>query len=161
MKNKLSDDKSIKNRIKTTPRKSILALYRLIFEEEGDRKNKSKQCEFSGFDFNEESDEYRDKVKYAARFPVGDLISIYIILGFHYANDIETLKRNIVHRLIDINSLVPVIDETDNSENNDGDSEHESLNGSDDGQNGEDVDDKEVQTEKARSASQRRVENKV
>lgn len=83
----LAQIESVKNRLKTAPRKSIGALYNLIFEEDGDRKNRSKLLEFAGFNFNRNSDGYRAKVEYAARFSVSDLISICNILGLDYTGD--------------------------------------------------------------------------
>lgn len=61
--------------------KIISALYKLIFETDGYRGNREKLHEFSGFDFDENSNEYSAKIEYAARLSVGDLISICNILG--------------------------------------------------------------------------------
>ena len=67
---------TIRQRIKTESPKSICVLYNLIFEDEGDRRNRSKLREFSGFEFQADSDEFRAKMKYAGRFSIGDLISM-------------------------------------------------------------------------------------
>lgn len=151
----LAQIESIKNRIKTAPRKSILALYKLIFEEDGDRGNRNKLREFSGFEFEMNSDEYSAKIEYAARFPVGDLISICNILGLDYTGDKETLRQKIVRSLINLNSLVPTNDETDDNNTEDDDDEDEEGAGTNENNN------EEIELEEAGSVPIKREKNKV
>lgn len=49
----LGEIESIQNKIKTSSRAEILALYRFIFENNGDRVNKEKVWEFIGFNFQD------------------------------------------------------------------------------------------------------------
>ena len=82
---KLVQIEYVEKQLKTAPRKGICALYKLIYEEEGDRRNRSKLREFSGFTFTDDSDEFRAKLEYSSFLSVGDLISICKILGLNYS----------------------------------------------------------------------------
>lgn len=66
----LSQIEPIRQCIKTASRKSMGVLYKLIFEEDGDRGNRSKLREFKGFKFRIDSDAFRNKMECAARFTV-------------------------------------------------------------------------------------------
>lgn len=82
----------------TTPttRPEILALHRLLFEEDGDRCNRQRLHEFTGFVFGIDSEEYRAKIDYAVRLGIGDLISIYNVLGLDYTGNKEQLRERII-----------------------------------------------------------------
>lgn len=98
---------SIRDKIKSASRPAIQALYKLIFEEEGDRTSRRKLREFSGFTFQDESNEYQAKFEYSNIFNVGDLTSMCNILGLCYTGTREKLRLRVIHALMDINSLVP------------------------------------------------------
>lgn len=102
---KLVQIENIEKQLKVASRSAIGALYRLVFQEEGDRKNRSKLREFSGFTFSDDSPEFRDKLDYASTFSVGDLTSICNILGLDYSSSQEQLGQKIIRALMDINSL--------------------------------------------------------
>lgn len=112
--------KYIEGQLKTAPRSAIGALYRLIFEEVGDRKNRSKLREFSGFTFSDDSEEFKAKLIFASEFSVGDLTSICNILGLSYSANKEQLEQNIIRALMDINSLVDSNSEVDVEDDKDG-----------------------------------------
>ena len=57
---KLVQIEYVEKQLKNAPRSAIGVLYKLKFEEEGDRKNRSKLREFSGFTFADESEEFRN-----------------------------------------------------------------------------------------------------
>lgn len=101
----LAQNKQIKDKIALASRKAIVALHRVIFEEEGDRGNRKRLREFGGFDFADESDEYRTKLEYATRLTTGDLTSICNILGLDYVGTKEQLLVRIIQDLINLNSL--------------------------------------------------------
>ncbi|XP_018378449.1 PREDICTED: protein DEK-like [Trachymyrmex cornetzi] len=128
---------SIRDKIKTASRPAIQALYKLIFEKEGDRTSRHKLREFSGFTFQDESDEYRTKFEYSNIFNIGDLTSICNLLGLNYTGAREELRSRVIHALMDINSLVPQDnqdedgeddDDADNEDTDDNVSQHSSNN---------------------------------
>ena len=130
----LAQIETIRQHLGTASRKSVGSLYNLIFEEGGDRKNRSKLREFAGLEFEADSDEFRSKLDYSARFSVGDLISICKILGLDYTGDKEQLRQKIINSLIDINLLFSqetnsdtADDDDDNNEESENDEEVESL----------------------------------
>ncbi|XP_033218094.1 protein DEK-like [Belonocnema kinseyi] len=117
---KLVQIECVKKQLRNAPRSAISALYRLIFVEEGDRKNRSKLREFSGFIFADESEEFRKKLDYASAFSVGDLTSICNVLGLSYRGNKEHLRLSIIRALMDINTLAEPNPE------NESEDEHES-----------------------------------
>lgn len=54
----------MKDYIKVAPLKVTRMLYKLIFEVDGDRNNRKRLREFSGFNFQINSDEYNNKFKF-------------------------------------------------------------------------------------------------
>ena len=103
---KLVQIEYVEKQLKTAFRKGISALYKLIYEEEGGRRKRSKLREFSGFTFTDDSDEFRAKLEYSSFLFVGDLISICNILGLNYSANKEQLRQNIIRSSMDISSLV-------------------------------------------------------
>jgi hypothetical protein len=59
----------IKENIRTAPARVIRALHNVIYEEEGDRSNRKRLRQFTGFDFEVGSDEFNDKLA----FVIGNL----------------------------------------------------------------------------------------
>lgn len=76
-----------------------------MFEEDGDRKNRQRLREFSGFHFYDDSEEYRNKMNYVSTLSFGDLTSICNILGINYEGNKEQVRERILKSLIDINQL--------------------------------------------------------
>lgn len=116
----LAQNPLIKAKLKTAPKTAIQALHKLIFHEEGDRGNRKRLREFSGFQFNDDSEEFRGKLEYASRLSTGDLISICNILGLDYTGTGEQLRERIVRGLIDITPIgLENIEDDDDDENHD------------------------------------------
>lgn len=103
----LGQIESVANKIRISSRPAVYALYRLVFEKDGDRTSRKQLRNFRGFDFNNASEEFRAKLAYTAVFSVGDLTSMCNILGLDYIGTKEELQQKIIRALIDINSLVP------------------------------------------------------
>ncbi|KYN05103.1 hypothetical protein ALC62_04006 [Cyphomyrmex costatus] len=92
----------VADKIRTSSRPAVYALYRLIFEKEGDRTSRRQLRGFRGFDFNDASDEYGGKLEYAAVFSIGDLTSMCNILGLDYTGSKEELRQRIIRALMNI-----------------------------------------------------------
>lgn len=124
---KLVEIENVKNQLRSDPRKAICALYQLIFEEKGDRKNRSKLREFSCFTFVDESKEFNAKLSYTSGLSIGDLTSICNILGLNYSANKEQLRQDVIHSLMRINTLADRDDESeiDDDENDDQDTSTE------------------------------------
>jgi len=97
---------SVRDKIRIASRPAIQALYKLIFEKDGDRTSRRKLREFSGFTFQDDSNEYRRKFEYSNTFNIGDLTSMCNVLGLSYVGTREDLRLRVVRALMDINSLV-------------------------------------------------------
>lgn len=126
---KLVQMKAIEKQLKVAPRNAISALYKLIFEEERNRGNRSKLREFSGFAFADDSPEFRGKIEYASAFSVGDLTSICNILGLDYSSSKEQLAQEIIRALMDINSLADTnsVNDTEDERDAEDDDENKQL----------------------------------
>ncbi|KYQ53825.1 hypothetical protein ALC60_05452 [Trachymyrmex zeteki] len=74
----------VADKIRTSSRPAVYALYRLIFEKDGDRTSRKQLRDFSGFNFDNASDRFREKLDYTNAFSIGDLTSICNILGLDY-----------------------------------------------------------------------------
>lgn len=96
-----------------------MALHKLVFEQDGDRGNRQRLREFRGFEFSENSEEFNNKLEYAARLSIADLTSICNVLGLDYTGDREALRIRIIHGLMDLNSLVSN-DDTDSENDGEG-----------------------------------------
>lgn len=104
----------VRAKIRTAPRMAIRALHRFMFELDGDRQNRDRLREFTGFTFTIESDAYRDKLEYASKLSIGDLIFMLNVLGLNYSGNNVDIRVRLMHGLIDINTLIN--DEEDNDE---------------------------------------------
>lgn len=120
---------SIKEKIKLSTRATITALHKMVFEEEGNRGNRQRLRECKGFSFREDSDEFRSKLEYASSLSMGDLISICNLLGIDYTGTKDQVRRNIIISLMDIDSLVPRLEDEDEAEERDDDDERRSEGG--------------------------------
>lgn len=133
-------------KIALSSRQAIVALHKLVFEVEGDRGNRKRLREFKGFTFKDESDEFNNKLAYAARLSIAELTSICNVLGLDFSGDKEELRIRIIKSIMDLNSLISNVEHSDDEdeddddegdENNDGDDnndvEEEEADGSDTG----------------------------
>ncbi|XP_043263448.1 uncharacterized protein LOC122403783 [Colletes gigas] len=106
--------------------KAIRAFHNLVFGSEGDRKNRSRLREFTGFEFTENSNEFQDKVTWVENiFTAGDLTAICSILRLDYNGDVQTVAHRICKHLTDLGLLEEAVhgnetedegDETDQDE---------------------------------------------
>lgn len=156
---KLGEIPAINQKIATASKTIITAMHRLIFEEDGDRNNRRRLREFNSFVFNDYSPEFRAKLHYAVRFPIGDLISICNILGIAYTGNAEELRGRIVRALMNVDDLKPAGDEDENDEHdgneNGGEDADEGNDGSEDDENAMN----ETQRTDERSERSRRYRN--
>ncbi|XP_046865867.1 uncharacterized protein LOC124459976 [Drosophila willistoni] len=78
----------ISGTLKTGKVDGIRALHKFIYESEGDRNNRKRIREFSGFDYDEAKAKYKAKAEYVRRnLTNGDLVSICNVLGIKYSVD--------------------------------------------------------------------------
>jgi len=95
----------IEKNISTAPMKVIQAFHKLVFGETGDRKNRSRLRNFSGFTFQDEGNEYREKVAFIQEnFMERDLITICNILCLDYGGLKEDIAKRIYNSLMDLYS---------------------------------------------------------
>jgi hypothetical protein len=87
---------TIKQKIAAASQAVIVVVHRFIFEEDEDRNNRRRLREFCGFEFNNDSVEFRAKLPYAVKFSIGNLISICNVLGIVYTGNAEQLRERIV-----------------------------------------------------------------
>ncbi|XP_070526694.1 protein DEK-like [Cardiocondyla obscurior] len=137
---KLGQVPAIKRKIGTASKTVVIAMHRLIFEEDGDRNNRRRLREFEGFQFRGDSPEFAAKMQYAVRFTIGDLISICNVLGIEYAENAEQLRERILRALLNIDALYPADDEEDRSGDDENDKDGAAKQDGSDGEE-EDVDD--------------------
>ena len=78
-------------------------LFHFIFQQDGDRRNRKKLRDFSGFDFQESSEEHTAKLNYANRYlEIEDVTSICNLLGLYY----KGTKDEFVYRISKLNPTV-------------------------------------------------------
>lgn len=130
----------IRQKIKTASTTAVRALHKFIFEEDGDRGNRQWLREFQGFKFREGAAEYVNKLEYVRRLTIGDLISCCNLLGLEYDGNKEELIARMCKSLIDLNSLVPVLNPEDvEEENEEVDEINEEENGGKDEESDEEI----------------------
>lgn len=119
----LSQITHIKENIYKATTKAIKAFHRLVFETDGDRKNRQRLRLFSGFGFTAGSDEYKNKLLFINdNFTGGDLALICNILNLDFTGDTSEVIERICCNLMDIKLLTATnIDE--DTEDEDGDDE--------------------------------------
>ncbi|XP_037806852.1 uncharacterized protein LOC119600595 isoform X1 [Lucilia sericata] len=90
----LGDFVTIRKNLSTAKRAVVVALHKLVFENEGDRQNRERLREFVGFDFTEEDEKFLEKTKYVKQnLSTADLVSICNILSLDY--DVDDLFLHI------------------------------------------------------------------
>lgn len=107
---------SIADKIRTSSRPAIYALYRFVFEKDGDRTSRKQLRAFRGFDFDDTAEEFRAKLEYSTIFSIGDLTSMCNILGLDYTGTKEELRQKILRALMNVETLVPHDDDDDDAE---------------------------------------------
>jgi len=114
----LAQIETIKQKIRTASTAATTALHKFIFGEEGDRKNRQRLREFSGFTFRKDTPQYVDKLESGRRLTIGDLISCCNV-GLEYNGTKEEIIVRILNGLMNLNTLTPVDDEDDVEEEDD------------------------------------------
>ncbi|XP_011705246.1 PREDICTED: protein DEK-like, partial [Wasmannia auropunctata] len=115
----LAQIETIKQKIRTASTAATTALHKLIFEEEGDRRNRQRIRDFQGFTFQKNTTEYAEKLEFGRGLTIGDLISCCNILGLEYNGSKEEIIARIVNGLMNLNTLAPTCDEDDGEEEDD------------------------------------------
>lgn len=87
--------------LRSSKKESIAALHKFVFESEGDRSNRQRLREFTGFDFAENDQRYGAKKEYAEdNLTQADLVAICNVLGIGYRDEdlhihiFRNLKKN-------------------------------------------------------------------
>lgn len=129
----LSDIRAVEYNIINEKAKTVKALYTIVFIEEGKtRLNRNQLKQFTGFDFNEDTDEFTTKLEEVNRnLSYPDLFSVCYVLDIDY----EGTKEEVSSR---IESYLCHLDEARDNEGN-----------QDDEDNNEEEQDKEKQNEQA------------
>lgn len=125
----LKDIEELAIALKSEKVTKIKLLHQLIFENEGDRKNRERLRNFSGFGLPPDSDELKSKVeKIIADFSLNQLITIANVLQILNEGNIEELTTRVVSSLNDLEILKCNIikDENSDTENVD-DEDNESV----------------------------------
>ena len=137
MAEKLSDIETIKQSLKTAKYQVIRALHKVVFgEEPNDRKGRQRLRDFSGFEFDRDSEEHREKLEFMNReFSEADLSAVCGVLGLDYGSK-ENVIGNICDGLMNLSLLNEKNDEEDDDDKDEDDDEND-----DDGQDGENNDD--------------------
>ncbi|GFS64422.1 uncharacterized protein TNCV_3955881 [Trichonephila clavipes] len=96
----LNDYPKISQSLKSSSTNNIKILHRLIFGENGDRKNRSRLREFSGFptDFNVEE----TKTKIIKEFTLKELIAVCNLLHLEFTTELESCCDIILTHLCDL-----------------------------------------------------------
>ena len=117
----LKDVSRVAEHLKLFPFRTVKILYRLVYEEEGDRSSRKRLREFAGFQFTDGSDEHRRKTEYIEKtFNDGELLSICAILGL----DTVALARDATQAILGLLMNISRADE-DEEEDDDDDEEEE------------------------------------
>ncbi|KAK9744312.1 hypothetical protein QE152_g7932 [Popillia japonica] len=115
----LKDVPSILTNIKTAKADVIKAFHKLVYESPGDRGNRQRLRDFSGFTFEISSDEYNVKCQYVKKnLSLGDLISICNILCIDYQGNEDEIINRICEHLINLDKLNTILAYDDEKEEN-------------------------------------------
>lgn len=124
----LKDIPSVLINLKVAKADTIKAFHKLIFEIQGDRANRKRLREFSGFTFEHNSDEYNAKLLYIkTNLALGDLIAVCNILCIDYKGNDDEIICRISNSLMDIGKL-----QADLISNNDDDEDEDVMQQEDD-----------------------------
>ncbi|XP_037958018.1 uncharacterized protein LOC119687677 [Teleopsis dalmanni] len=75
----------VSSSLRSSSKNIIIALHKFIYQEEGDRNNRKRLREFSGFDYDENDKAYASKCEYIKNnLTERDLVSICIVLNISY-----------------------------------------------------------------------------
>lgn len=126
---KLDQIEIVANNLKTSSKKAVTALHRLIFEQESDKSNKKRLREFSGLPFAKDSDEYKAKIAYVeANLSWADLVAVCNVLAIEYSETKRELSQRLCNSLIDLNSLNETNEAREEENEEESDTRSESSN---------------------------------
>lgn len=108
----------IKNSLCTARTNQIKLLHKVIFKTEGDRKNRNRLREFSGFNFTNESEDFKTKLQeIQTNFNLNDLVTISNLLCIDDSGNLAELAHRIVTYLSDITLLAENVLQNESDEN--------------------------------------------
>ncbi|XP_071052958.1 uncharacterized protein [Onthophagus taurus] len=131
----LSNNPTINANIKSAPAHAIKALNRLIFEYDGDRRNRQRLREFQGFSFDEDSDDFNNKLKYIKEnLTLKDLVACCCVLHVDFDSvTVDEIPKKVCMTLSDLNKLASSMKATEEHEkSNSGDKSNEEMQENDD-----------------------------
>lgn len=106
----LGDIRRIKEHLRIAPTKTIKSFHKLIFGSVGDRQNRQRLRQFTGFEFDTDSEQFETKVKYIRdNFSEKELISIGNLLIIDDDVTVDVLIEKICKALTDISALASVV----------------------------------------------------
>ena len=113
----LRGNPAIARSITAAPTKIIKAFHRLVFGDDGDRKNRDRLRNFEGFTFHDGGGAYHDKITFIQeKFKEGELIAICNILGLDYEGSKQGLAKRICNGLMNLNTLLKDNDDSDSED---------------------------------------------
>lgn len=121
----LGDIDRVEQNITKAPVKAVRAMHRMIYGQEGDRQNRKRLRQFSGFAFDVDTDEYRNKVLAFQDFPENDLVTICSVLCLDYAGEKAQLAARIINGLRDLKAIKEAARKEEDEEDDDDDEEIE------------------------------------
>ena len=118
--------------LKSHSTSNVKVLFKLIFEENYDRKSREKLRKFSGFAFEQEGPEFKRKIAKAKNdFSLNELITVANVLQISSEGSANDLVTRIVTSLIDLNVLQSnVIVDSENELSEDDDDKFQNVSGS-------------------------------
>ncbi|GBM93141.1 hypothetical protein AVEN_27381-1 [Araneus ventricosus] len=126
----LNDIQEISTALKNCKTEKIKILHKFLFGSLGDRSNRKRIREFIGFDFQVESDEFKEKLGSVDElFSLNELITICNILNISFDGSKPEVSKRILSFLCNLEALAETsradIDDSDNDEETTNDFEKE------------------------------------
>ncbi|XP_036334943.1 uncharacterized protein LOC118745566 [Rhagoletis pomonella] len=105
----------VREKLCRSRKESIAALHKFVFESEGERLNRQRLREFTGFQFDEYDDQYGQKLGYIENnLLTNDLEAICNVLGLN--SNVADLKLHIFRNLQKATLLCAAVDNVENSD---------------------------------------------
>lgn len=126
----LADIAKIKENIKSASTKSIKTFHKFIFENTGDRNNRSRLRQFKGWNFQSKEDE-NFKLKFNEilnAFEINDLVNICSVLSLDSSGNQDEIVERLLLNLSDFNVLKQNIELEETDDEIDEDSRREITN---------------------------------
>ena len=124
----LQDIININKNIKSASVHAIKSLHKLIFGTEGDRSNRKRIRDFTGFEFELDSAEFQQKIEHIVeQFTINELTSICNILNLNYEGNADEISKRILIHLTNLNLLSTVTSEEEDSSSEDEDNADDAV----------------------------------